>query len=80
MLPSCVDSDAPIDRHRVPCFSIFYHNAGGINLKCKYFLIHGPLIDEDGIAITETWLSGDRFSSEFFDADVFEGPMAWRNR
>lgn len=59
------------DGHRAPCFGVFNHNAGGINSRDKDFLIHGPLIDEDGIAITQTWLSGQRFSAESFDADMF---------
>lgn len=51
---------------------MFYHNAGGINSKSKDFLTQGPLIDEDCLALTETWLASGRFSSEFFDNNVFE--------
>lgn len=53
-------------------FSMYYQNVSGMRMKAMSIRLFAPVIEADCLAITETWLSHDRFSAEFFCPEVFD--------
>lgn len=51
--------------------SVYYQNVRGMNSRSVEVRLFAPVIEEDCIAITETWLNSERLSGEFFPHDNF---------
>lgn len=50
---------------------LLYHNAGGLRTKMHSVFLLSSSLQYDIIAVSETWLSENHFSSELFDCNLF---------